>query len=58
MIGSREILLWLASNVRGNSQQVRTARGPEILSIIKRELEKLKSAEKKRKIDRNAVINP
>lgn len=44
--------------MRGNSQQVRTANGPEILSIIKRELEKLKSVEKKRKIDRNAVINP
>lgn len=35
-------MLWLASIVKGNSQQAKIARGPEILSIRKNELEKSK----------------
>lgn len=42
-MGSRRILLWLANIVRGNSQQVKMARGPEILSTRNRGLAKLKS---------------
>lgn len=37
VMGSSESLLWLASRVRGNSQQVSRIRGPEMLSTRKNE---------------------
>lgn len=58
MIGSRRILLWLASIVKGNSQQVRIARGPEILSIRNRELAKLKSCRKIHAKEKNVIRKP
>lgn len=54
-MGSKFSLLWLASIVRGNSQQVRIVRGPEILSIKKNELENRKSWEKNQINDKKAI---
>ena len=51
-------MLWLARSVRGKSQQVKIARGLEILSIKKRESEKLKSWRKNQHMDINAMENP
>lgn len=44
--------------VRGNSQQVKMARGPEILSIKNKEFEKLKSCRKIQDIEKNAIKKP
>lgn len=48
-------MLWLANMVRGNSQQVRIASGPEMLSIRKNELEYRKSWRKNQIRDRKAI---
>lgn len=44
--------------VRGNNQHVKMAKGPEILSIKNKELEKLKSWRKIQDIEKKAIKKP